>query len=407
MAIVFFTMAKNFKMLAKTLFGFEELLAKELRQLGASAVEVGNRSVSFEGDTGFMYKANLNCRTAIKILKPITGFNIFTEADLYKKIYDMPWEEYMDVDDTLAVHATVFSEVFTHSHYIALKTKDAIVDRFRDKQGSRPNVDLENPDLQINIHIDRNICTVSLDSSGESLHKRGYKVEGSAAPINEVLAAGILMLADWQGQSNFLDPMCGSGTMLIEAAMIACNIPANINRRRFAFESWKDFDPDLFRLIVDASLKKTKDYPFKMKGFDIDSKSVEIARRNVESANLGDFIEIEQQDFFQSEKEEDKSLFIAFNPPYDERLSLRDVETFYSKIGDTLKQGYPGSQAWLITSNMDALKSVGLRTSRKIKVYNGKLEARWVRYDMYEGSKKSKKIDSTEKKSKRPRIKRS
>lgn len=407
MAIVFLIMAKNFKMLAKTLFGFEELLAKELRQLGASAVEIGNRSVSFEGDTGFMYKANLNCRTAIKILKPITGFNIFTEDDLYKKIYNMPWEEYMDVNDTLAVHATVFSEVFTHSHYIALKTKDAIVDRFRDKQGVRPDVDLENPSLQINIHIDRNICTVSLDSSGESLHKRGYKVEGSAAPINEVLAAGILMQADWQGQSNFLDPMCGSGTMLIEAAMIACNIPANINRRRFAFESWKDFDPDLYQLIVDASLKKVKEYHFKMKGFDTDSNSVDLARRNVESANLQDFITIEQQDFFTSEKEEDKSLFIAFNPPYDERLSLRDVEDFYSRIGDTLKQSYPGSQAWLITSNMDALKSVGLRTSRKIKVYNGKLEARWVRYDMYEGSKKAKKVESEEPQQKRPRIKRS
>lgn len=400
-------MAKNFKMLAKTLFGFEELLAKELRQLGASAVAIGNRSVSFEGDTGFMYKANLNCRTAIKILKPITGFNIFTEDDLYKKIYHMPWEDYMNVDDTLAVQATVFSEVFTHSHYIALKTKDAIVDRFRDKQGVRPNVDLDNPSLQINIHIDRNICTVSLDSSGESLHKRGYKVEGSAAPINEVLAAGILMLADWQGQSNFLDPMCGSGTMLIEATMIACNIPANINRRRFAFESWKDFDPDLYQLIVDASLKKVKEYPFKMKGFDIDSHLVDLARRNVESANLQEFITIEHQDFFTSEKEEDKPLFIAFNPPYDERLSLRDVENFYSRIGDTLKHGYPGSQAWLITSNMEALKSVGLRTSKKIKVFNGKLEARWVRYDMYEGSKKVKKAATGESKQKRPRINRS
>lgn len=407
MAIGFFTMAKNFKMLAKTLFGFEELLAKELRQLGASAVEVGNRSVSFEGDTGFMYKANLNCRTAIKILKPITGFNIFTEEDLYKKIYNIPWEKYMNVHDTLAVHATVFSEVFTHSHYIALKTKDAIVDRFRDKQGVRPNVDLDNPSLQINIHIDRNICTVSLDSSGESLHKRGYKVEGSLAPINEVLAAGMLMLADWQGQSDFLDPMCGSGTLLIEAAMIACNIPANINRRRFAFESWKDFDPDLYQLIVNASLKKVKEYHFKMKGFDLDSRSADLARRNVENANLGDFITIEHGDFFKSEKEGDKSLFIAFNPPYDERISLQNVEEFYSRIGDTLKQGYPGSQAWIITSNMDALKSVGLRTSKRIKLFNGKLESRLVRYDMYEGSKKSKSQEATKPKQKRPRIKRS
>lgn len=423
-------MAKNFKMLAKTLFGFEELLAKELRQLGASEIEIGNRSVSFEGDTGFMYKANLNCRTAIKILKPITGFNVFTEDDLYKKIYDIPWEDYMDNEDTLAVHATVFSEVFTHSHYISLKTKDAIVDRFRDRTGIRPNVDLDAPSLQINIHIDRNICTVSLDSSGDSLHKRGYKVEGSLAPINEVLAAGILMAADWQGQSDFLDPMCGSGTMLIEAAMIACQIPANINRKRFAFESWKDFDPELYQLIINASLKRVREYRFKMKGFDLDSKMVDLAKRNVKSANLEEFITIDHQDFFKSEKQTEKPLFIAFNPPYDERISLYDVEKFYSQIGDTLKQGYPGSQAWIITSNMDALKSVGLRTSKKIKVFNGKLEARWVRYDMYEGSKKasknqdntfkksekekqifsdkkaSKPVESTSKKPKRPRIKR-
>lgn len=384
-------MSKNFKMLAKTLFGFEELLAKELRQLGASAVEIGNRSVSFEGDTGFMYKANLCCRTAIKILKPITGFNVFNEEELYDKIYRIPWEEYMSSSDTLAVQATVFSEQFTHSHYIALKTKDAIVDRFRDREGVRPDVDLDDPSLQVNIHIDRNICTVSLDSSGESLHKRGYKVDSSLAPINEVLAAGMLMLADWNGQSNFMDPMCGSGTILIEAAMIACNIPANINRRRFAFESWKDFDVDLYETIEAAMLKRVRDFPFKMKGYDLDSRMVELARENVKSANLQDFIEIEHRDFFKTEKENDRSLFMVFNPPYDERISVKDVESFYSSIGNTLKHGYPGTQAWMITSNMEALKYVGLRASKRIKLYNGKLEARLVRYEMYEGSRKKSK----------------
>lgn len=385
-------MSKNFKMLAKTLFGFEELLARELRQLGASAVEVGNRSVSFEGDTGFMYKANLCCRTAIKILKPITGFNVFNEEELYDKIYRIPWEEYMSSTDTLAVHATVFSEQFTHSHYISLKTKDAIVDRFRDREGVRPNVDLDDPTIQINIHIDRNICTVSLDSSGESLHKRGYKVASSLAPINEVLAAGMLMLADWNGQSNFMDPMCGSGTILIEAAMIACNIPANINRRRFGFESWKDFDVDLYETIEEAMLKRVRDFPFKMKGFDIDPRMVELARENVKSANLDDFIEIEQKDFFGSEKEGERSLFMTFNPPYDERISVKDIEEFYGNIGNTLKRGYPGTQAWMITSNMEALKFVGLRASKRIKLFNGKLEARLVRYEMYEGSRKKSKL---------------
>ncbi|HNP69406.1 MAG TPA: THUMP domain-containing protein [Aequorivita sp.] len=384
-------MTKNFKMVAKTLFGMEELLAQELRQLGASSIEIGTRNVSFEGDTGFMYKANLCCRTAIKILKPITAFNIFTEEDLYKKIYEMPWENYMDVKGTLAVNATVFSDVFTHSQYIALKTKDAIVDRFRDREGVRPDVDLDHPTLRINIHIDRNICTVSLDSSGESLHKRGYKVESTLAPINEVLAAGIIMLSGWQGQCNFLDPMCGGGTLLTEAAMIACNIPPNLNREEFGFETWPDFDVDLYEKIEEAALKKVRDFPHKIYGFDTDPVAIHKAKENIKSANLQDFIEVKHQDFFESEKQNEKPLYIVFNPPYDERISVKDVEEFYSSIGNTLKRGYPGTQAWMITSNMEALKFVGLRPSKKIKLFNGKLESKLVRYEMYEGSRKASK----------------
>lgn len=384
-------MVKNFKMVAKTLFGMEELLANELRQLGASSIELGTRNVSFEGDKGFMYKANLCCRTAIKILKPITAFNIFTEEDLYKRVYEMPWEDYMDVKGTLAVNATVFSDVFTHSQYISLKTKDAIVDRFRDRQGERPDVDLDHPTLRINVHIDRNICTISLDSSGESLHKRGYKVESTLAPINEVLAAGMLMLSGWQGQCNFLDPMCGGGTILTEAAMIACNIPPNLNREEFGFETWPDFDVDLYEKIEEAALKKVRDFPHKIYGFDTDPVAIKKAKENIKSANLQDFIEVKQQDFFQSEKEHDKPLYIVFNPPYDERISVNDVEEFYSSIGNTLKRGYPGTQAWMITSNLEALKFVGLRPSKKIKLFNGKLEAKLVRYEMYEGSRKASK----------------
>ncbi|HET8804642.1 MAG TPA: THUMP domain-containing protein [Aequorivita sp.] len=384
-------MVKNFKMVGKTLFGMEELLAQELRQLGASAIEIGIRNVSFEGDLGFMYKANLCCRTAIKILKPITAFNIFTEEDLYKKVYEMPWENYMDVKGSLAVNATVFSDVFTHSQYIALKTKDAIVDRFRDKEGVRPDVDLDHPTLRINVHIDRNICTVSLDSSGESLHKRGYKVESTLAPINEVLAAGIIMLSGWSGQCNFLDPMCGGGTILTEAAMIACNIPPNLNRDEFGFETWPDFDIDLYEKIEEAALKKVRDFPHKIYGFDTDPVAIHKAKENIKSANLQEFIEVKQQDFFESEKDNDKPLFIVFNPPYDERISVSDVENFYSSIGNTLKRGYPGTQAWMVTSNMEALKFVGLHPSKKIKLFNGKLEAKLVRYEMYEGSKKASK----------------
>lgn len=378
-------------MIAKTLFGLEDLLAKELLELGASSIEKGIRNVSFEGDTGFMYKANLCCRTAIKILKPIDYFNVFTEEDIYKKVYDISWENYMTSDGSLAVNATVFSEVFTHSQYIALKTKDAIVDRFRDREGVRPDVDLDHPTLRINIHIDRNICTISLDSSGESLHKRGYKVSSALAPINEVLAAGILMLSGWRGQCDFLDPMCGSGTFLTEAAMIACNIPANLNRDEFGFETWPDFDENLYEIIESASLKKIKDFHFKIVGYDIDSISINKAKENVKNANLQDFIEIKEQNFFESKKEHDKYLHLVFNPPYDERLSVKNIEEFYGNIGNTLKHGYPGSQAWMITSNMDALKCVGLRPSQKIKLFNGKLEAKLVKYEMYSGSKKASK----------------
>jgi putative N6-adenine-specific DNA methylase len=384
-------MGKNFKMIAKTLYGLEDILAEELRKLGASAVEKGVRNVAFEGDTGFMYKANLCCRTAIKILKPVHYFNVFDEDGLYKNIYEMPWEKYMEADGSLAVDATVFSKQFSHSQYVALKTKDAIVDRFRDREGVRPNVDLDHPTLRINIHIDRNICTVSLDSSGQSLHKRGYKTASTLAPINEVLAAGMVMLAGWNGQCDLLDPMCGSGTILTEAAMIACNIPPNLNRDEFGFETWPDFDIDLYELIEDAALKKIRDFRFKIYGFDKDSVAVKKARENCKNANLQEFIEIRQQDFFESEKPNDKPMYLVFNPPYDERLSVSDIDAFYTEIGNTLKRGYPGTQAWLITSNMEALKNVGLRPSRKIKLYNGKLESRFVRYEMYEGSRKASK----------------
>ena len=337
-----------------------------------------------------MYKANLCCRTAIKVLKPVTSFNVFTEADIYKKVYAFPWENYMDVDGSLAVDATVFSEKFTHSQYIALKTKDAIVDRFRDKEGRRPDVDLDHPTLRVNIHIDRNICTLSLDSSGQSLHKRGYKVANTMAPINEVLAAGMIMLAGWNGQCDLLDPMCGSETILTEAAMIACNIPPNLNRDEFSFENWPDFDVDLFELIENAALKKIRESNYSIQGFDMEADVVDKAKENIESANLKEFIKVHHQDFFGSKKETERPLFIIFNPPYDERIQI-DAEKLYASIGTTLKHQYPGTQAWMITSNMEALKHVGLRPSKRIKLYNGKLEAKFVRYDMYEGSKKTKK----------------
>lgn len=381
-------MGYNFNMTAKTLFGFEELLANELKQLGALNIKTGLRMVSFEGDNGFMYKANLACRTAIKILKPIHTFQLKNEQELYDGIYKMDWSEYLREDQSLAIDATVFSGFFSHSKYVALKSKDAIVDQFRERTGVRPNVDTDSPDLRINIHINQDECTVSLDSSGSSLHQRGYKKATNIAPINEVLAAGLLLLSGWDGQCDFYDPMCGSGTVLIEAAMIACNIPANINRPEFAFERWGDYDNALFETIQDALLKKTREFHHSIKGTDIDITAITKARDNVKHANLEDYIQIEQDDFFDTKKEVQGKLHILFNPPYDERIGIK-TEEFYEDIGNTLKRNYPGTNAWLITANLEALKYVGLKPSRKIKVYNGALEARLVKYEMYEGSKKS------------------
>ncbi len=385
-------MNKNFKMVAKTMFGFEEILAKEIRNLGCANVKEGIRSVTFEGDTGFMYKANLCLRTAIKIIKPIHTFSVRNDDELYKKIYAMEWSEFLSVDTTFAIDTTVNSDNFTHSLYVSQKVKDAIVDKFREMDGSRPDVDVKTPDLRINVHINDEFCTVSLDSSGSSLHHRGYRTATNIAPINEVLAAGLLLLSGWDGQCDFLDPMCGSGTILTEAAMIACNIPANINRKEFAFEKWHDFDQDLYDKIVDVSLNKAREFHYKIVGYDKAPSAVRKAQDNIENANLSEYITIARKDFFKTEKFTEKKLHMVFNPPYGERLSL-DMEEFYGAIGDTLKQNYPGTEAWFITSNLEALKYVGLRTSRKIKVFNSHLESRLVKYVMYEGSKKAKHQD--------------
>lgn len=380
-------MGKNFKLTAKTLFGFEDLLATELKNLGALNIQKGQRMVSFEGDDGFMYKANLACRTAIKILKPIYNFKANDEKSLYDGIMKYDWVDLFDVDKTFAIDATVFSDDFTHSKYVALLSKDAIVDQFRNAFNRRPDVDTEDPDVRINVHIHMNDVTVSLDSSGNSLHQRGYRTQTNEAPINEVLAAGLLMLSGWTGQCDFLDPMCGSGTILIEAGMIACNIPANIRRKGFAFEKWQDFDEELFEKIKENLLKKTKEFNYQINGFDIDFQSMKKAKININQAYLEDYIDVEKLDFFESRKESNEPLHIFFNPPYNERISI-NTEEFYGDIGNTLKRNYAGTNAWMVTSNYDALKSVGLRPSAKIKTFNGALEARLVHYELYDGTKR-------------------
>lgn len=376
-------------MVAKTFFGFEEILAKELQLLGAQEVEQGIRMVSFKGDKGFMYKANLALRTALKILKPVYHFRATSDEMLYRGIMSMDWSKYMNSNQTFVIDTTVHSDHFRHSQFVSQKSKDAIVDQFRNKFGQRPSIDKDYPDLRINIHIDKDQVSVSLDTSGASLHQRGYKTATNIAPINEVLAAGMLLLSGWDGRSDFLDPMCGSGTILAEAAMIACNIPANINRREFAFEKWNDWDNDLFDKIVDSLLSKVREFHYTIKGYDKAPSAVLKSKDNIRNANLDEYITVQERNFFDTQKETSGPLHVLFNPPYGERLDI-EMERFYREIGDTLKQNYPGTQAWFITANLEALKFVGLKPSRKIKLFNGSLEARLVKYEMYEGSKRTK-----------------
>lgn len=384
-------MNSDFKMTATTLFGLEGVLADELKKLGAKEVKENVRSVSFRGDKGFLYKANIALRTAVRILKPIKTCKVFDEEDLYEAIQKIKWEKYLDAEGTFVIGAVVNSRNFTsNSHYISLKSKDAVADYFRHKYHKRPNVDLKYPDVKIHIHIQKEWLTISLDSSGDSLHKRGYRTSTNIAPINEVLAAGMVLLSGYRGDENFIDPMCGSGTILIEAAMIANNIPANINRKHFAFENWKDYDEDLYFVIQDSLLNKIRSSHFKIMGFDKAPSAVKKAKQNIISANLEEFVGVHHVNFFNSKKEVFGNTTILFNPPYGERLNI-DTAEFYRKIGDTLKHNYSGSTAWLITSDVQALKNVGLRTSRRIALKNGDLDCKFVKYELYEGSRKLKK----------------
>ena len=378
---------KNFYMLAKTMYGLENILADELKELGAQQIKILNRAVSFKGDKGFMYKANLNLRTALRILKPITHFQAHNEKQLYQQLCKIDWSKYFDIDSTFATQATTHSEVFTHSKYASLVMKDAIADTFRKKIGKRPNVNPEDPDVSINLHIAKNTCTVSLDSSGKSLHKRGYKRNTITAPMNEVLAAGLILLSEWDKNSNFHDPMCGSGTILIEAALIAYNIPANIFRNKFGFEGWKDFDKDLWEKIKTIPLDKEKDYQGTITGSDNFQKAVRVSRENIESALLYDNIKVKNEDFFESKIQE--GTFIVFNPPYGERIPI-ELDEFYQKIGDTLKHNYQDCTVWLISSDIEQLKFIGLKPSKKIKLLNSKLECSFRKFEVYDGSNKNK-----------------
>jgi putative N6-adenine-specific DNA methylase len=383
----------SFQMIAKTSFGLEDLLASELEAIGAKKVHPGNRSVSFSGDNSILYKANLRLRTALRILKPIRKFRADNENDLYDEVQRINWSRYMDINDTLAVDSTVHSSYFTHSHFVALKVKDAIVDQFRKKSGKRPSVNLDNPTLRVHLHMAEKSCSISLDSSGSSLHLRGYRKEANEAPLNEVLAAGMILLSGWDKSSQFLDPMCGSGTLPIEAALIAGNIAPGKFRKQFGFMNWRDFERDTWEMIRQEAESEEQPISCKITGSDISPEAIRISRQNLDRAALGGKIQLKEGDFFQLPPPEGSGL-ILMNPPYGERLQPEDddINGFYRQIGDQLKQAYQGWDAWILSANKEAFKYLGLQTSKKRTLFNGPLECKFHKYSLYAGSRKAKRM---------------
>jgi putative N6-adenine-specific DNA methylase len=380
---------KKFKIVVKTFAGLEPVLANELRALGAESVLVERRAVSFTGDKALLYKANFLLRTALKVLKPIAQFRVDKKEDLYNQAKNIPWSEYLTLGKSFAIESTVQSELFVNSMYASLKVKDAIADYFRELTGKRPSVNPEDPDIVVHLYLMGDYCEVSLDSSGESLHKRGYRVGQSEAPINEVLAAGMIMLAGWNGTSDFLDPMCGSGTLLIEAAMIARGIPAGIYRKSFGFEKWLDFDEHLFSEIYNADYEKESS--IRIFGSDISVQSCAIARANIKNAGLSKFIELEAKDFIELDPPFENGIIVT-NPPYGERLKVRSVTDLYKSVGDELKQKYAGYSAWIISSSEDGFKNIGLKPSRKIELFNGAIPCSFRCFELFRGTYKQKAI---------------
>ena len=363
--------------------GLEPVLAKELTQLGANDVKIGRRMVSFTGDKEMMYRANFQLHTAIRILKPILHFKAQCADDVYVEIKKIDWTTYLDDDKTFAVDSVVFSEEFRHSKFVSYKVKDAIVDQFREKTGKRPNISVANPDLRLNMHIAEDQCTLSLDSSGESLHRRGYRQESVEAPLNEVLAAGMILLSGWKGDTDFIDPMCGSGTILIEAALIAKNMAPGLFRKEYAFEKWPDFDADLFDEIYNDESQE-REFQHHIYGYDIDTKAVNTALLNVKAAGLTKDITVKQQDFKDFTQPVNKSIIIT-NPPYGERISTPDLLGTYKMIGERLKHEFKGNDAWILSYREECFEQIGLKPSIKIPLYNGSLECEFRRYQMFDG----------------------
>jgi putative N6-adenine-specific DNA methylase len=379
---------EQFYMVAKTFQGLEEILAGEVRSLEAQDIQILNRAVRFKGDLRVLYAANYRLRTALKVLVEIDTFNAKNDFELYQGIQKIDWMRYMDPGMSMSVECVLFSDFFSHSQFIAQRTKDAVVDQFRDKTRKRPSVDRENPDIRISVHIQDTKVTILLDSSGQSLHKRGYRPQLHQAPVNEVLAAGLLLMAGWNGKSNLVDPMCGSGTFLIEGAMIAYNIQPGIFRTSFGFEKWKNFDPDLFTEVADQ-IEERSDFKFRIIGADKSAKSLLLAREGLRKAFLDKRVELVHEPMESFIPPAGGGMAIM-NPPYDERLKVENISGLYRMIGDRLKKEYQGYQSWIFSGNPDAMKAVGLHPARKVPMLNGSIECSFRRYDMYAGSKKTK-----------------
>lgn len=375
-----------FEMIAKTFQGLEEVLAAELTALGANDIQIGRRMVSFSGDKEMMYKANFCLRTAIRILKPIKHFTAQDADEVYEQIKAIHWEDYLSVDNSFAIDAVVFSEEFRHSKFVSYRIKDAIVDYFREKRGKRPNVRINKPDVLLNIHIAENNCTLSLDSSGESLHRRGYRQEAVEAPLNEVLAAGMILMTGWHGECDLIDPMCGSGTIPIEAALIARNIAPGVFRKEFAFEKWPDFDRDLFDEIYNDDSQE-REFTHKIYGYDNNPKANTIAMHNIKAAGVSKDVVLKLQPFQQFEQPKEKSIIIT-NPPYGERISSNDLLGLYEMIGERLKHAFTGNTAWILSYRDECFDKIGLKATKRIPLLNGALDCEFRQYEIFDGKYK-------------------
>lgn len=382
------------RFVAKTLFGLEKVLSAELAAMGASNVQSANRAVMFQGDQSLLYRANYCARTALSILMPISVFSIRSKEDLYRRGLMIRWEKYIDTNDTFSIVPVINSPYFEHTGYPGLILKDAIADYFRKKSGRRPSVDTVDPALLINLHISNDQVTVSLDSSVMPLFKRGYRLGQSVAPLNEVLAAGILLISGWNGSVTLTDPMCGSGTIPIEAGLIACNIPPGKFRSYFGFQRWKDFDEDLFGKIKLDCDNHIISPVSKILGSDISDTVLQQAKVNIDQAGLSDIISLRSSDF-KDMKATDENGYVLLNPPYGQRIQSEEIDSLYGMIGSTLKHNFQGNTAWLITSNRESLKQVGLKPKEKHTLFNGALECVLLKYEMYAGSRKMKNTDIT------------